>query len=66
MPTPLVIDRSVPSGNSACSDTPSADAAVRDGALSLAEGHLARRVGELLGFQHPEVQAVREKVKLGA
>ena len=34
-----------------------------DGALSAAENQLARRVAELLGFQHPEVQAVREKVK---
>lgn len=33
-----------------------------DGALSAVEGQLARRVAELLGFQHPEVQSVREKV----
>lgn len=33
-----------------------------DGALSSAEGHLARRVGELLGFQHPEVQEIKEAV----
>lgn len=33
-----------------------------DGALSAIEGQLARRVAELLGFQHPEVQSVREKV----
>lgn len=34
-----------------------------DGALSAVENQLARRIAELLGFQHPEVQAVREKVK---
>ena len=34
-----------------------------DGALTSAENQLARRIAELLGFQHPEVQAVREKVK---
>ena len=34
-----------------------------DGALTAAENQLARRVAELLGFQHPEVQAVRERVK---
>jgi len=33
-----------------------------DGSLTAAENQLARRVAELLGFQHPEVQAVREKV----
>lgn len=33
-----------------------------DGALTAVEGQLARRVAELLGFQHPEVQSVREKV----
>src|SRR5512141_2566659 len=33
-----------------------------DGALSEVEGHLARKIAELLGFQHPEVQAVKEKV----
>lgn len=33
-----------------------------DGALTSAENQLARRIAELLGFQHPEVQAVREKV----
>ena len=33
-----------------------------DGAFSTAEGHLARRVAELLGFQHPEVQAIKETV----
>jgi len=34
-----------------------------DGTLTAAENQLARRIAELLGFQHPEVQAVREKVK---
>jgi uncharacterized tellurite resistance protein B-like protein len=34
-----------------------------DGTLSAVENQLARRIAELLGFQHPEVQAVREKVK---
>ena len=34
-----------------------------DGALTSAENQLARRIAELLGFQHPEVQAVRERVK---
>ena len=33
-----------------------------DGSLAEVEGHLARRIAELLGFQHPEVQAVKEKV----
>jgi uncharacterized tellurite resistance protein B-like protein len=33
-----------------------------DGSLSEVEGHLARRIAELLGFQHPEVQAAKEKV----
>jgi uncharacterized tellurite resistance protein B-like protein len=33
-----------------------------DGTLSAVEGQLARRIAELLGFQHPEVQAAREKV----
>jgi len=38
-----------------------------DGVLTAVEGQLARRIAELLGFQHPEVQAVRERVaaKLG-
>ena len=36
-----------------------------DGQLSAVENQLARRIAELLGFQHPEVQAVREKVKTG-
>ena len=34
-----------------------------DGSLTAAENQLARRIAELLGFQHPEVQAVRERVK---
>ena len=33
-----------------------------DGKLTAVENQLARRIAELLGFQHPEVQAVREKV----
>ncbi len=33
-----------------------------DGSLSEVEGHLARRIAELLGFQHPEVQEVKERV----
>jgi uncharacterized tellurite resistance protein B-like protein len=33
-----------------------------DGSLTSSENQLARRIAELLGFQHPEVQAVREKV----
>lgn len=33
-----------------------------DGSLAEVEGHLARRMAELLGFQHPEVQAVKESV----
>jgi len=33
-----------------------------DGVLSAIEGQLARRIAELLGFQHPEVQAARERV----
>ena len=34
-----------------------------DGVLTAVENQLARRIAELLGFQHPEVQSVREKVK---
>ncbi|HEY1250357.1 MAG TPA: TerB family tellurite resistance protein [Thermoanaerobaculia bacterium] len=34
-----------------------------DGVLTAAENQLARRIAELLGFQHPEVQQVRERVK---
>jgi uncharacterized tellurite resistance protein B-like protein len=33
-----------------------------DGFLSEVESHLARRIAELLGFQHPEVQAAKEAV----
>jgi uncharacterized tellurite resistance protein B-like protein len=33
-----------------------------DGTLTAAESQLARRIAELLGFQHPEVQEVKEKV----
>ena len=33
-----------------------------DGVLSAVEGQLARRIAELLGFQHQEVQAARERV----
>jgi uncharacterized tellurite resistance protein B-like protein len=36
-----------------------------DGTLTAVENQLARRIAELLGFQHPEVQALREKVKEG-
>jgi uncharacterized tellurite resistance protein B-like protein len=34
-----------------------------DGELSAVESQLARRVAELLGFQHPEVQAAKERVQ---
>ena len=34
-----------------------------DGQLTAVENQLARRIAELLGFQHPEVQQVRERVK---
>jgi uncharacterized tellurite resistance protein B-like protein len=33
-----------------------------DGTLLEAEAHLARRIAELLGFQHPEIQAVKDRV----
>lgn len=33
-----------------------------DGSLTESESHLARRIAELLGFQHPEVQAAKESV----
>ena len=33
-----------------------------DGQLTEAENRLARRIAELLGFQHPEVQAVKERI----
>lgn len=36
-----------------------------DGVLTEAENRLARRIAELLGFQHPEVQAVKERVEQG-
>ena len=36
-----------------------------DGKLTAVENQLARRIAELLGFQHPEVQAVRERVAKG-
>ena len=36
-----------------------------DGKLTAAENQLARRIAELLGFQHPEVQQLRERVKAG-
>lgn len=34
-----------------------------DGTLAAAESQLARRIAELLGFQHPDVQAAKERVK---
>ena len=37
-----------------------------DGQMTSVENQLARRIAELLGFQHPEVQEVRERVKKGA
>ena len=33
-----------------------------DGKLTEAENRLARRIAEMLGFQHPEVQAVKDRV----
>ncbi|HEY7112376.1 MAG TPA: TerB family tellurite resistance protein [Thermoanaerobaculia bacterium] len=33
-----------------------------DGELTEAENRLARRIAELLGFQHPEVQAAKDRV----
>ena len=33
-----------------------------DGTLTEAENRLARRIAEMLGFQHPEVQAVKDRV----
>jgi uncharacterized tellurite resistance protein B-like protein len=33
-----------------------------DGVLTEAENRLARRIAELLGFQHPEVQSVKDRV----
>lgn len=37
-----------------------------DGTLTESENRLARRIAELLGFQHPEVQAVKDRVSNGA
>lgn len=34
-----------------------------DGELAAVESQLARRIAELLGFQHPEVQAAKERVQ---
>ena len=33
-----------------------------DGVLTETENRLARRIAELLGFQHPEVQSVKERI----
>ena len=33
-----------------------------DGVLTETENRLARRIAELLGFQHPEVQSVMERI----
>ena len=33
-----------------------------DGVLTAVESQLARRIGELVGFQQPEIQAARERV----
>lgn len=33
-----------------------------DGSLTEVEAHLARRIAELLGFQHPEVQEIKQRV----
>lgn len=33
-----------------------------DGVLTEAENRLARRIAEMLGFQHPEVQALKDRV----
>jgi len=33
-----------------------------DGTLTALENQLARRIGDLLGFQHPEVQEIKERV----
>jgi uncharacterized tellurite resistance protein B-like protein len=38
------------------------DVVYADGTLSAIESHLARRVAELLGFQHPEVQEIKDQV----
>lgn len=36
-----------------------------DGTLSALENHMARRIADLLGFQHPEVQEIKERVAGG-
>jgi uncharacterized tellurite resistance protein B-like protein len=36
-----------------------------DGTLSGLENHMARRIADLLGFQHPEVQEIKERVAGG-
>ena len=36
-----------------------------DGTLTAMENHLARRIADLLGFQHPEVQEMKERVAGG-
>jgi uncharacterized tellurite resistance protein B-like protein len=33
-----------------------------DGTLSALENHMARRIADLLGFQHPEIQEIKERV----
>ncbi len=33
-----------------------------NGSLTAMESHLARRVAELLGFQHPEVQEIKDRI----
>ena len=33
-----------------------------DGQMTAVENQLARRIAELLGFQHPEIQAVKDRV----
>lgn len=38
------------------------DVVYADGSLSMVESHLAHRVAELLGFQRPEVQEIKEQV----
>ena len=37
-----------------------------DGTLSALENHMARRIGDLLGFQHPEIQEIKERVARSA
>jgi len=36
-----------------------------DGTLTVMENHLARRIADLLGFQHPEIQEIKERVAGG-